>query len=158
MSDFRQAPKGLRWDDTLEVHPGSHGWLILDGSNIIGELQIGSGEMSFNWTSSTVAWPSTFTVEAPAGRSAPTTTVADTYEHQTFPASASHDISSCDYKISSGVNVIGWLKLNGSNAEWYGVPAYVSSGYLVVSGGEMTFKANDVSGSQTAHKLVDDVI
>lgn len=158
MNGNRGGLLGFKSKDTLEIDPGVDGFLVLNGSTIIGTLEIDSGELRFKWTSSGVAWPSTFTVEDPDGRSAPTTTVEDVYEHQTFPSSASHDISSCDYQITSGANVIGWMKLNGGNTEWYGVPAHVSGGYFVISGGVMTFKPNSASGTQTTHKVVDDVV
>ncbi len=159
MKDACERLKGLRPDDTLEVPVTTNGWLVVDGGSVVGKMVIDTvaDEVAFKWESASVAWPASFTLEKPDGHSVPTMTTSDVYEHQAFPGgSASFDVSGCDYEIKDGSTVIGWLKVNGSNTEWYGKPAYVSGGYLDVTGTSLTFDANTATGNETAHKLVDD--
>lgn len=143
-------------DKTLEIDPNMNGYVLKDGSTVIGELEIQGGEIRFKWASSGVAWPSSFTVEDPTGHTIPTIAVKDEYDHNTFPgSSASHDISACEYEILDGSTTVGWLKVNATETVWYGVPAYVSGGYLQYTSGSLTFSANGSSGSQTLLKVTD---
>ena len=160
MNDACTRLKGLRPDDTLEVPIDTNGWLVVDGSTVVGKMIIDTtnDEVTFKWASASAAWPSSFTLEKPSGHSEPTYNESDIYEHQAFPSgSASYDVSGCDYEIKDGSTTIGWMKVNGSNTTWYGVPAHVSGGYLSVTGTSLSFDANTTTSNQTVHKLVDDV-
>lgn len=149
--------QGIKPGRTLEVPIDIDGWILTDGGTEVGKIEVASGEIRFRWSSSGAAWPSTFKLEKPNGHTVPTLTYQDKYEHNAFSGSAaSHDVSGCDYKLVDDGNTIGWMKLNASNTEWYGVPAYVSGGYLDVTSDTLEFAANNTVGNQTAYKVTDD--
>lgn len=157
MSDVIAGLRALGPGGTLEVPSDIDHWVIMISGNEEGEIEVDSGEIRFRWSSSGVAWPTSFKLEEPNGHTVPTITAQDKYEHNAFSGSASsHDISGCDYKLYNDGNVIGYMKVNASNTEWYGIPAYVSGGYLVVDGSALEFAENTDTGSVTAYKVVDD--
>lgn len=147
---------GIAPGRTLEIPADIDGWILVVGSNTEGKIEIDGGEMRFRWSSSGAAWPSSFKLEKPNGHTLPTLNYQDKYEHNAFSGgSASHDVSGCDYELINDGNTIGYMKLNASSTDWYGVPSFVSGGYLDVTGDELEFAANTASGSVTTYKVTD---
>lgn len=143
-------------DEKLELPSGIDGWVLTSGGICVGRVTISGGELHFEWASSGAAWPANFKIEDPTGFTVPSINVEDKYEHNAFGStSGSHDVSGCDYEIIVDGDTVGWMKLNGSNTEWYAHPSYTSGGYLDNGGHSLEFVANTTGGSVAAYKVVD---
>ncbi|MEZ4434646.1 MAG: hypothetical protein R3F65_19765 [bacterium] len=135
------------------------GKALATAGQIVGRVFIDevNGTVTFKWVSETAAWPASFTIEDLGSRSWPEFEFTEGFEHGAFPSTAaSHDVSTCGWKLVVGTETVGWFKRETGGTRWYGKPGAIAQG--VFDAEEMSFAPNDATSSVTAHVVYDEAI
>ncbi len=149
-------PKAERPEQGMvrEVPPDMEGYILKNQSGTsIGFIDVNTSTIKWNWTSSSAAFPSYFTLTA-AGTKPSSTPFVVTTTHENFPwSSGSYSLNGVQYQIKQNGNIVGYMKLTSSALVWYKI---ASGSQFAVA--DMEFAPNTDTSTKTLYMVADELL
>jgi hypothetical protein len=137
-----------------EVPPGMQGYILKNQSGTsIGYIDVTTSTIKWNWTSSSAAWPSYFTLTQ-AGTKPTSTPYVETTTHESFPwTSGSYSLSGVQYEIKQNGSIVGYMKRTSTALVWYKISS--GSQFAVA---DMEFAPNSDTSTRTLYQVTDEFL